>query len=137
MATLKVSDRIKDNKDLIFDLCEQKGVDKFSVTFDGSGDSGQIDEVSLDSKILSLDVVAQVEDGTQWVNGASKPLWRDAKDLRDLIESVCYDVLENTNGGWEINDGSFGEFLFDVKKRKVKLDFNERIMESNLTEYRF
>jgi hypothetical protein len=54
-------------------------------------------------------------------------VWADAESLKKLIESVCYDVLKSACDGWEINDGSYGEFTFDVEKRKVTLDFNERI----------
>jgi hypothetical protein len=138
MPVIKTADYIKDNKDLIFDLCEREGVKNFTVSFDGSGDSGQIEGINLDSKVLNLPVQgAKVNNGTQWSNGARTIMWKDANDLEELIESVCYDVLEDACDGWEINDGSYGEFFFDVEERKVRLDFNERIVESKHTGYRF
>jgi hypothetical protein len=138
MSILKTSSDIKDHKDLIFDICEREGVKSFTVSFEGSGDSGQIEDVRLDEKIRKLPVEgAKVSEGTQWVNGNSNTVFRNATDLEDLITSVCYEVLENVCGGWENNDGAYGEFYFDAKKRKVQLDFNERVVESNLTEYRF
>jgi hypothetical protein len=138
MSVLKTSSDIKDHKDLIFDICEREGVKSFTVSFEGSGDSGQIEDVRLDEKIRKLPVEgAKVSEGTQWVNGNSNTVFRNATDLEDLITSVCYEVLENVCGGWENNDGAYGEFYFDAKKRKVQLDFNERVVESNLTEYRF
>jgi|694.fasta_scaffold137183_4 hypothetical protein len=138
MSVLKTSSDIKDHKDLIFDICEREGVKSFTVSFEGSGDSGQIEDVGLDGKIRKLPVEgAKVSEGTQWLNGNSTAVYRKATDLEDLITSVCYEVLESVCGGWENNDGAYGEFFFDVKKRKVQLDFNERVMESNYTEYRF
>jgi hypothetical protein len=138
MPVIKTADYIQDNKDLIFDLCEREGVKSFTVSFDGSGDSGQIEGIELDKKILGLDVEgAKVSEGCTWTNGVRTPIWKDAKDLEDLIESVCYDVLETACDGWEINEGSYGEFTFDIEKRKVHLDFNERIVESKHTGYRF
>lgn len=138
MSVLKTSSDIKDHKDLIFDICEREGVKSFTVSFEGSGDSGQIEDVGLDQKIRKLPVEgAKVSEGTQWLNGNSTTVFRKATDLEDLITSVCYEVLESVCGGWENNDGAYGEFFFDVKKRKVRLDFNERVVESNLTEYRF
>ena len=38
-------------------------------------------------------------------------------------------ILEQTHGGWENNDGAYGEFTFDVAERTIKLDFNERISD--------
>lgn len=138
MSVLKTSSDIKDHKDLIFDICEREGVKSFTVSFEGSGDSGQIEDVGLEGKIRKLPVEgAKVSEGTRWLNGQNSAVFRNATDLEDLITSVCYEVLESACGGWENNDGAYGEFYFDVKKRKVQLDFNERIMESNYTEYRF
>lgn len=37
------------------------------------------------------------------------------------IEDWCYNVLENNFGGWEINEGSDGEFIFDFNNFKVTL----------------
>jgi len=138
MSVLKTSSEIKDHKDLIFDICEREGVKSFTVSFEGSGDSGQIEDVGLDGKIRKLPVEgAKISEGTRWLNGKGSEVFRDANDLEDLITSVCYQVLESACGGWEINDGAYGEFVFDVKKRAVQLDFNERVMESEYKEYRF
>jgi hypothetical protein len=57
--------------------------------------------------------------------------------VRDILEQVCYDKLEASHGGWEINGGSYGTFNFDVLNRKVNLEFNERIEEVNSSEESF
>lgn len=138
MPVIKPADHIKDNKDLIFDLCEREGVDSFTVSFDGSGDSGQIEDIDLEKKLLDIRVEgAKIKEGSRWENGSPTIVWKNAENLEELISSICYEVLEATCGGWEINEGSYGEFTFDVKKRKVTLDFNERIVESRHTGYRF
>ena len=36
--------------------------------------------------------------------------------------------------GWEINEGSYGTFSFDVLNRKISLEFNERVESVNTTE---
>lgn len=41
-----------DLKDILFDLLAKEKVKKFSVTFDGSGDSGQIEDIDLEDNIL-------------------------------------------------------------------------------------
>jgi hypothetical protein len=131
---------VRDNRDIIFDIMEQEGVESFEVSFDGSGDSGQIEDISLDGKILERNMEGcKVSNGTRWdpVTNTSTPNWEYDVTLKSLIESVCYDVLEASFGGWELNDGSYGSFTFDVKKRKVSLTMNERVMEVNTNEYKF
>lgn len=43
------------------------------------------------------------------------------------IEDFCYRVLENSHGGWEINEGSQGRFVFDKKNKIITLEhtYNE------------
>lgn len=52
-------------------------------------------------------------------------------DLDRDIENFLYNWLENFYGGWEINEGSHGDFVFDLKENKIFLNFyehsNERI----------
>ena len=46
------------------------------------------------------------------------------------IEDFCYNALEDSHGGWEINEGSQGRFVFDKKNKIITLEhtYNE---ESN------
>lgn len=37
------------------------------------------------------------------------------------IEDFCYDILERKYGGWEINEGSKGEFIFNLQDRTIDL----------------
>jgi len=48
------------------------------------------------------------------------------------IEDWCYQVLENNYGGWEINEGSQGYFIFDTKNNIIELEHtnNELVEES-------
>ena len=51
--------------------------------------------------------------------------------LEKAIDTVCYEYLEQTHAGWEISDGevdgAFGTFEFDVAKKTITLDYNQRI----------
>lgn len=137
---LGADDHVHDNKDLVFDIMEQEGISSFEVEFDGSGDSGQIEAISLDKKLLERKMKGcKVKNGTRWdpTTMTSSPVWENDVTLQSMIEGVCYDVLEQNFGGWEINDGSYGTFTFDVKKRKVGLVMNERVMDVNTSEYKF
>lgn len=49
------------------------------------------------------------------------------------VEDFLYRWLSEFYGGWEINEGSYGEFVFDTQDMSVTLNFNENveISESN------
>lgn len=64
-----------------------------TLRYNGSGDSGYI-ESSFDE------------------NGDYVP---------NAIENWCYDQLERLHGGWEINEGSDGEFIFDFDNMVITL----------------
>jgi hypothetical protein len=128
----------QDNKDILFDLLENEKIEKFEVSFDGSGDSGQIEDISLDSKILKKKVVGAILSAGNVYDPITKTTsqkWEKDVDVEGLIQGICYEVLEDSFGGWEINDGSYGSFNFDVKKRKMTLEMNERVMEVNTEEF--
>ena len=55
----------------------------------------------------------------------------------EAIETLVYDVLNQTHGGWENNDGACGDFTFDVAERTITLDYNERHMESDYSQHVF
>jgi len=78
---------------------KQKGYKSGYVTFDGGGDSGEIS--------------AQIDFG----KGNFEMLNRE-------LENELYNWLENFYGGWEINEGSHGEFTFNVDGN-VELSFYE------------
>jgi hypothetical protein len=46
-------------------------------------------------------------------------------ELQDAVEYLCWDWLE-----WEVDDDSFGEFVFDVEKQKVTLDVHKRTFQT-------
>ena len=57
--------------------------------------------------------------------------------LEDVVEQLAYDFLSDTHGGWENNDGAWGEFCFDAAARCIHLEFNERFTSSELTTHDF
>ncbi|MFC7706189.1 DUF6878 family protein [Plastorhodobacter daqingensis] len=117
------------NKDALFDALATAGVTSVIVTFDGSGDSGQIEDIQAYAGDEGADL-PEVE-----IIIAS-PAWGDpgfaaaTMTVEQAIEQLAYDFLSSTHGGWEINDGAYGEFVFDVAKRTISLDFNERYTAS-------
>lgn len=80
-----------------------------TIEYDGSGDSGYINDVSIEPE-------------------------RDISEAREDLESLAYELLENKFGGWEINSGSCGTITIDFATNKVRFNHNERIEEYETTD---
>jgi len=92
---------LKDDFDRFF---EQMGDETGKLSFDGSGDSGQLhDNIELSSG--------------------------QSMDIPSFIEEWCYDMLQYHFGGWEINEGSQGSFYFYPSRKLIELQFEQNIEE--------
>jgi len=115
------------NKTAVFDALDAAGVARVIVSFDGYSDSGQIERLEVEGAIDTLPA-ATVEIVTP-ILGEPEPEGR-AMSLTDAIEKLVYDFLASAHDGWEDNDGSYGDFTFDVADRTIRLDYNERYTAS-------
>ena len=120
-------------KTSLFDLLEEHGIVLVTVDFDGCGDSGQIEgifafdehgEVAVPDNKLAL--------ATLDFEPITAP--REAKLVKDVIETLAYDLLQSEHGGWENNEGAYGEFRFDVADRTITLGCNIRLSSSEYSE---
>jgi hypothetical protein len=84
--------------DLLFFRGEKKPKE-LTVRFEGSGDSGYLND-NFENTMLTLPAG---------------------------IEDWCYTTLENSFGGWEINEGSSGNFVFNLEDKTVTLNYYENI----------
>ena len=117
------------NKTALFAALAAADITSVAIIFDGCGDSGQIDSVTAKAGAhdASLPDTPVELASTEF---HSDEVTRKTMSLADAIEAFCYDVLESKHGGWENNEGAFGEFVFDVSAQTVAFDFNYRIERS-------
>jgi hypothetical protein len=146
---LKKADRVKYHANLLFDTLAQTKVSSIEVSFEGCGDSGQIESVDytdangkgIDEAYLNDTIVKGSAKTSyhQWDEKTKKLVLTEAREgnVREIIEEICYDKLGASHGGWELNEGSYGTFYFDVATRKVRLEYNERIEEVRSSEESF
>lgn len=124
------------NKTALFDALAAAGITQVVVTFDGCGDSGQIEEIDARSED---DMVPLPPDEIMICSAA----WGDpgfvarTMTVEQAIEQLAYDFLSETHGGWENDDGAYGEFTFDVATRSISLDYNERFTSSEYYGHEF
>ena len=124
------------NKAIVFDALSAAGITNVAVGFDGEGDQGQIDGAA-----------AHTEEGVIEFPETVVALYRAAygdeafttheMPLREAVETLCYDYLEQEYAGWENNDGAFGEFAFHVGDRRIALDFNGRFTDCSHSSHTF
>ena len=124
------------NKAALFDALAAAGVTLVVVSFDGYGDSGQIENV----EVKAGDTVVAMPESTieiaEAVSDQPEPN-RTTISITDVIEHLVYDLLTDTHCGWENNDGAYGDFTFDVAERTITLDYNERYTESEYSQHVF
>lgn len=112
------------NMAALFDALAAAGITHVIVTFDGGGDSGQIE--SIDASNADGAVALPEVEIAYASPGEGAAFEHSAMSLNHAIEELAYDLLRDTHAGWENNDGAFGEFTFDVAARTISLDHNER-----------
>jgi hypothetical protein len=126
----------RSNKAVLFDTLATAGIDTVVVTFDGYGDSGQIE--NIDARAGAETVTVPSNDieiaRSEW---GSSEIDRSVQSVHDAIATLVYDMLRQTHSGWENNDGAYGEFTFDVAERTIVLDYNERYTSSEHTSHTF
>jgi hypothetical protein len=124
------------NKGAVFDLLAAANITRVLVEFDGEGDSGQINTLTAFRGDERADLPATMVSVQNVAWGDANPVAMQST-LGSAIETLCYDYLEETHGGWENNEGGFGEFHLDVAARTVELEFNGRFTETFTSNHTF
>ncbi|NPD17151.1 hypothetical protein HOY34_18325 [Xinfangfangia sp. D13-10-4-6] len=124
------------NKETLFAAMRAAGITEIIVTFDGAGDSGQVEDIDArcgDTAVPMPDTeitLAQVSWGISEISTSSM-------SLSEAVETLAYDLLSDCHGGWENCDGAFGEFHFDAEAGTILLDYNERFTSSEQFNHTF
>jgi hypothetical protein len=116
------------NKGAVFDALSATGITHVAVGFDGEGDQGQIEGAAAYAGDATVEFPATTVTLYRVQFGAEQPTTHEMS-LREAVEELCYGYLEQEHGGWENNDGAFGEFTLDVADQRIDLDFNGRFTD--------
>lgn len=122
------------NKKALFDALGPLGIARAEVTFDGYGDSGQLDEPSFaDANGAVNPPVGVIEVQSVLYDGSAIETARVS--ITEGIEQICYDLLGEHHAGWENNDGAYGDFVFDVVANAITYTHNSRYTEVDTSSY--
>ena len=121
--------RYRENLRLLLPVLRQHQTGTVTVTFDGSGDSGCVDQAVYENgdfdgnaiQVTSLSTANEFVDG-QWINTQVEA----RKSVDEAIEALTDDYLADTGVDWYNNDGGFGELVINVDEGLVSLDVNTR-----------
>lgn len=117
------------NKAALLNALALAGVTRVVVSFDGYGDSGQIENVEVQigaDQVAMPTAVIEIAEAV-WDQAEQK---RSTVGIAEAVESLAYDVLEKTHCGWENSDGAYGDVIFDTEEGTITLDYNERYTAS-------
>lgn len=138
------------NKNNILTALRAAGVKECTIRYSGSGDSGNLEEPDFgagvpfeftsshssadDVKIEQRNVTIGYDisgERLSWTTFARTYKVSEPKTvgLREAIENLCYAKLEDSQGGWEINDGSQGSFVIDVEAGTIEWHHETNIVE--------
>ena len=88
------------------DLLQRLGIQEVTIRYDGSGDSGAVEEVVFDPE---------------------PPAGIPAGLEEHLIDAA----LEYLPGGWEDNEGSYGELVLDIRQRQLRRNHYWRTVDED------
>lgn len=118
------------------DTLQEYDIDEVVMNYDGSGDSG--DGECLFKKTIRYHPQGPEEPTTRWNWIPYAQVKIELVNNGTVSEKALDDFQDNLwsllPGGWEINDGSYGEVFIDVRQKTIKVEHNERYTEINTTE---
>ena len=136
----------RNNKKELKEVCAtlfNAGITLVEVHYDGYGDSGEIEYVLLfkgdkqlkDEEVASLGLpTSTIQAYNHKSKGDEDRYITKECTMVDKIEECAYDFLP---GGWEINEGSFGDLKISTETAKATLEHNFRIQETEYSEEEF
>jgi hypothetical protein len=116
-------------------------ISRVTAQYDGSGDSGDFENITAivhptQAELDSAAAIVRDNPGVQPARERTVDLgrWLDAnvydKDDANITLKEYEEFVDNLfgmlPGGWEINDGSYGDIVVDVATGKIEHEHNER-----------
>lgn len=106
-------------------VLRQAGIDEVHVTFDGSGDSGMIEEPAF---YRGFESVPNSE-----IAGLQVPSPAGLEPLGELLDKAFEQFLDSTDVDWYNNDGGYGEFTLKVDTGALEVEINTRYTQTDCT----
>jgi hypothetical protein len=131
--------------DTIKDTCKllkTMGVTRVTCTYDGSGDSGDVQDITFVSGEPNLPIGEHSSKSlysfvSQHGSNAEPGKQLFTQTMADALENALWKLVSDNFAGWENNDGAYGEIDVTVENGKITLEHNQRYTEVNTYERDF
>ena len=124
----------RDNLRRVLPVLQAAGTERVTVSFDGSGDSGSIHDVSFEPEWENDRPLVTIIKGKQVYDKGLQSWLRTTQEedmpLGEAIAELTYDYLDESGVDWYNNDGGYGDLVIDVMAGTVALTVNQRYTES-------
>ena len=104
----------------LFDFLKALGIQVLKVHYSGSGDSGQTDDMTTIPDKLHKLLDEQLN---------------EKETLRSYLDTFTWEKIEDEESGFYNNEGGYGEIIFDVAERTIKMEHNNYIQETVYSEH--
>jgi hypothetical protein len=82
------------------------------------------DDPDIEDRILTIDYSGGGD------SGYLEDSFNSGDSVPAVVSDFCYNMLENRYGGWEINEGSQGNFEIDLDNKEITLNHTYNIDET-------
>lgn len=124
-------------KAAVLEVLAAAGIQRATIAFDGSGDSGQTEPAlaydAQDAPCAMPETPVRLPDPRLWQAG--KPTMQCA--LPEALDRVAWALIERHHDGWETDEGGYGEIVIDVAAQTITLEMNIRRLESDYHVHEF
>jgi hypothetical protein len=118
-CALEVPEESPERK-MLFDFLKALGIQVLKVHYSGSGDSGQTDDMTTIPDKLSKLLDEQLN---------------EKETLRSYLDTFTWEKIEDEESGFYNNEGGYGEIIFDVAERTIKMEHNNYTQETVYSEH--
>jgi hypothetical protein len=122
-----------ENKQRLITALRSTPILSVRIGFDGSGDEGYVHPPEAFGDGDAPCEIPDIEiECLSYTNAETIAL-----KLTAAVESLAEHYLEDNHGGWEFEEGAYGEFRVDVPNGAVTLEYNERFIDTTYSEVTF
>ncbi len=99
---------------------KDKGINKIEITFSGSGDSGDIDDL----------IYYDITDKYYYSRDMVKNSYMTDEEY-NLLQNDCYEFIDDAIEGadWYNNEGGFGNITIDLDTMTADVEYSQRTVE--------
>lgn len=124
-------------KHSVMTVLRDHGIKYVSISYNGYGDSGQIDEIKVygAERTTAPDGPYDSEHAIDMPDVVVTLPEHTGQKLETLLDEYGWRLAYDTNPGFENNDGGQGTILFDVDENKITIEHGTNFTETHYSTH--